>query len=42
MQYGKKPPNPGKKLIFRWWYIHPVTKKKIIARHRPFPIWVDA
>jgi len=31
----------GKRLIFRWWYRHPVTGEIIRARKRPFPMWVD-
>lgn len=32
----------GKILIFRWTRMCPKTGKIIRAKHRPFPIWVDA
>jgi hypothetical protein len=35
------PPPPGKKVIFRWSFIHPQTGAKIVARRRPFPMLVD-
>lgn len=31
-----------KRLIFRWWYRHPKTGRIIRAKHRPFPMWIDA
>lgn len=36
---------PGKKLIFRPWYDHPVTGERIFAKRfgvRAFPMLVDA
>jgi len=33
---------PGKKLIFRPWYRHAITKKKVYPKKgKFFPMWVD-
>jgi len=34
---------PGKKLIFRRYYVHPKTGEKIYPKNgKAFPLWVDA
>lgn len=34
---------PGKRLIFRRYYVHPKTGKKVYPKSgKVFPIWIDA
>ena len=30
----------AKRLVFRWSFIHHITKKLVRAKTRPFPLWV--